>query len=97
MFLFYYTLGVLLSTVLAGEVVKLQSLLKQCEFVVDGNAFNLCAMLAHGNHGSWNVRFERQTPPSVINGFYKLRLDGQLPKNESLADNMQVRGVISTM
>ncbi|KAI0700287.1 hypothetical protein BC835DRAFT_444835 [Cytidiella melzeri] len=89
----YFALALMLfsaRTVHAGDVVRLDSLISQCQFMVDGYAFNLCPLFASGRNSVGKVvKYERQTPPSTLTGTYRIRFEGELRKNEKLADNMQ--------
>lgn len=93
MSLVYLNLGVLVllaANVLAGDVVRLDSLASQCQFMVDGNGFDLCPMFGSQKSGGWLVLYDRNTPPSITTTEYRIMIDGKLPKNASLEDNMQV-------
>ncbi|KAI0343849.1 hypothetical protein BDW22DRAFT_1419677 [Trametopsis cervina] len=88
----YLILGAVLlfaCTASAGDVVSLDSLMNQCRFMVDGNGFDLCPMFERQKTGGWLIEFEQQRPPSILTGQYRLMIDGKLPKNESLKDDMQ--------
>ncbi|KAI0087182.1 hypothetical protein BDY19DRAFT_995257 [Irpex rosettiformis] len=76
----------LIGAVLAGDAVQLDSLVDQCSFTVDGNSYGLCPLLSKNG---WVVRYERQTPPSILTGRYWIKVDGKLPKNESLDASRQ--------
>lgn len=80
----------LIRTAYGGEAVGLDSLIEQCRFTVDGNSYDLCPLLSGRKDSGWVVRYERQTPPSILTGRYWIKVDGKLPKNESLSANRQV-------
>lgn len=93
MSLLYLTLGVLAFftvAVSAGDVVNLDSLFTQCQFMVDGNKFNLCPMFERQKSEGWFIQYERRTPPSITTGQYRIMIDGKLPKDSGLEDKMQV-------
>ena len=75
------------GAVFAGDAVQLDSLVDQCKFTIDGNSYDLCPLL---KQNSWALRYERQTPPSITTGRYWIKVDGKLPKNESLPAGRQV-------
>lgn len=78
--------------VLAGDTVRLDSLVRQCSFMVDGIKFDLCPILGQQQEkGGWWLRSEKETPPTVTYNSYRLSLDGALRRNASIPEERQVR------
>lgn len=78
--------------VLAGDTVRLDSLIRQCSFMVDGIKFDLCPILGQQQEkGGWWLRNEKETPPTVTYNSYRLSLDGALRRNASIPEDRQVR------
>ncbi|KAI8986763.1 autophagy-related protein 27-domain-containing protein [Trametes punicea] len=66
-----------------GDVHKfrrIDDLTKQCQFVLGGQAFDLCPIL-EGNDGGWSIETERKTPPTVTKTSYRINLKGPLEKD----------------
>jgi hypothetical protein len=81
--------ALLVGLVLAGDTVRLDSFAQQCEFMVDGNKFNLCPLLKQES-GLWSIGNTRNTPPTVTSSWYRISLDGPLARNASKPADMQV-------
>lgn len=92
--------GLLAALARAGDTVRLDSLVAQCKFMVDGVEFDLCPALQKqkqemGWTGAWSVGTLRETPPTVTSDWYRISLDGPLPLNSSKPASMQVRRIAS--
>ncbi|EKM53284.1 uncharacterized protein PHACADRAFT_210981 [Phanerochaete carnosa HHB-10118-sp] len=72
---------------LAGDTVRLGSLIDQCQFMVDGHSFNLCPLFQEKK-----VRFTgftKETPPTITSSWYSISFDGSLPYNTSKSADYQ--------
>lgn len=76
---------------LGGDTVQLDSLVQQCNFMVDGITFNLCPLFSTQEQRVWAAPWTRDTPPTVTSSWYKFSIDGPIPRNESRPASMQVR------
>lgn len=84
--MFYLTLAVCLLCLLAGlvragDTVRLDSLVDQCQFMVDGISYNLCPLVQAKEPTI--VGFTKETPPTVTSSWYRISFNGPLPYNDS--------------
>ena len=91
--MYYATLAVCLVSlfaglVLAGDTVRLDSLVGQCNFMVDGKRFNLCPLFQEKT--SFIAGYTKETPPTITSSWYRLSLNGPLGYNDSKPADYQV-------
>lgn len=73
----------------ASKFRRLESLTKQCKFVLGGQQFDLCPVL-EGNEGGWTTEIERKTPPTLTKTSYQIALQGPLAKDKNATKYDQV-------
>ncbi|KAH9896810.1 hypothetical protein C8Q73DRAFT_687159 [Cubamyces lactineus] len=67
----------------AKKFRRLESLEKQCKFVLGGQWFDLCPVL-EGNDGGWRLELELRTPPTITKTSYSIKLRGPLETDQSV-------------
>ncbi|GJE92492.1 hypothetical protein PsYK624_086460 [Phanerochaete sordida] len=72
---------------LAGDSVRLDSLINQCKFMVDGNSYDLCPLFQEKK--SFVVGFSKATPPTITSSWYRISFDGALAYNDSKPADFQ--------
>ena len=83
-----YLVSLFAALALAGDIVHLDSLTDQCNFMVDGNSFNLCPLFQE-KKGFFAGR-TKNTPPTVTSNYYSMSLGGPLAHDDSKPADHQV-------
>ena len=84
-----YFVWLFAGLVLAGDTVRLDSLVNQCKFMVDGHHFDLCPLFKEKT--TYVTGYTKDTPPTITSSWYRISFNGALAYNDSKPADFQVR------